>query len=136
MNFHITLIKETVDMSINIDLSSEISKLLKIEDVNTAIPDWRELLDEYLARKREDADLSDIVVQTYWFADYLAKRRRKKLGIRYSETYANLKTLDKPTMSRKAGGSAYRDGHCTRAMIFTMLMKRMQYAFGDRSLTV
>ncbi len=123
-------------MSTNNDLSSAIWKLFKMEDINTAIPDWRELLDEYLSRKREDADLSDIVVQTYWFADYLAKRRRKKLGIRYSETYANLKTLDKPTMSRKAGGTAYRDGHCTRAMIFTMLKKRMRYTFENRSLTV
>lgn len=130
------MIKDAVGMSTNNDLSSAIWKLFKMEDINTAIPDWRSLLDEYLVKKKDDADLSDMVVQTYWFADYLAKRRRKKLGVQYSETYANIKTLDKPTMSRKAGGTAYRDGHCTRAMIFTMLKKRMRYAFGNRSLTV
>lgn len=107
-----------------------------LANAESAIPGWRSLLDEYLAKRRDDQDLSDSVIQTYWFADYLAKRRRKALGVKFSETFKNLRSLDKPSYFHKTGALSYRDGHCTHGMINTMLKKRMKYTLGNDSITV
>ena len=120
-------------MSINTILKDTMSSLANAE---STVPGWRKFLDEYLKRRKDDEDLSDMAIQTYWFADYLAKRRRKALGVKFSETFYNLRSLDRPTNGRKAGMLSYSDGHTTHAMIFTMLKKRKRYSLGNESLTV
>lgn len=118
-------------MSTNVTLKDS-----TLANAESTVPGWRVLLNEYLERRRDDQDLSDMAIQAYWFADYLAKRRREALGVKFSEKFSNLKSLDKPINGHKACVTSYRDGHCTHAMIHTKLKKRKRYSLGSESLTV
>lgn len=118
-------------MSTNVTLKDS-----TLANAESTVPGWRVLLNEYLERRRDDQDLSDMAIQAYWFADYLAKRRREALGVKFSEKFSNLKSLDKPINGHKACVTSYRDGHCTHAMIHTNLKKRKRYSLGSESLTV
>ncbi len=92
------------------------------------ITSWRILLDRYLIEKRDRLDTADTVIQTYWFADYLARKRQDRLGVKASQIFDPKSGInDDKVFVRK-------QGRCTLTTVFTGGEMSYRYELGDDKL--
>ncbi len=92
------------------------------------ITSWRILLDRYLAEKRDRLDTADTVIQTYWFADYLARKRQDRLGVKACQIFDPKGEIDEKRVFVK------KQGRCTRTEVITEGEMSYRYELGDDKL--
>ena len=91
---------------------------------------WQILLDRYRQEKSANLDTSDTVIQTLWFADYLARRRQNRLGVTFSETYNNGKNVVRDMVAQS------KDGRCTRTELYTDGKRTRLYTYGEQKIRI
>jgi endogenous inhibitor of DNA gyrase (YacG/DUF329 family) len=89
---------------------------------------WREVMDRYMVEKRDSLDTSDTTIQTLWFADFLARRRQARLGVKSTEYYKGKDRISEA----KVWDSG--DGRCKRTTVYTQLERTIEYSLGDDKL--
>ncbi len=82
-------------------------KRLDLEEAKD-ISSWRTLLDQYLLEKKENLDTADTTIQAFWFADYLARRRQARLGVKASQLFVPKGDPDNYTITH------HKRGRCKR----------------------
>ena len=91
---------------------------------------WRTVLDQYFKEKSENTDIADTAIQSVWYADYLAKRRQKKLGVDVSETYAGRGKLHETYVGN------WNDGRNIRTVVHTNGFRTRIYKMAGDSLKI
>jgi len=94
------------------------------------INSWRVLLDQYMKEKSENMEISDTATQSTWYADHLARRRQKKLGISVSETYTSRGKLHETYVGD------WNDGRNTRTIVYTNGFRKRIYTMADELLEI
>lgn len=92
------------------------------------ITSWRILLDRYLVEKRDGLDTADTVIQTYWFADYLARRRQELLGVKASRVFKPKGGVNDTKVF------VNKQGRCTRTSVHTGGEMSYRYELGNDKL--
>jgi hypothetical protein len=92
------------------------------------ITSWRILLDRYLIEKRDHLDTADTVIQTYWFADYLARKRQDRLGVKASRIFNPKSGMKDDKVF------THKQGRCTRTTVFTGGEMSYRYELGSDKL--
>jgi len=91
---------------------------------------WRILLDQYIREKLENLEIADTATQSTWYADYLAKRRQKKLGVDVKETYESRGKLHETYVG------SWNDGRNTRTIVCTNGYRRRIYSLAGKKLEI
>ena len=90
------------------------------------IRSWRILLDQYIREKKENTDIADTVTQSAWYADFLAKRRQKNLGVSVRETYESRGKLHETYVGN------WDDGRNTRTLVRTNGFRTRVYTLAGK----
>ena len=89
---------------------------------------WRDVMERYIVEKRDSLDTSDTTIQSLWFADFLARRRQARLGVKSTEYY---KGKDKISEAKVWDSG---DGRCKRTTVFTDYVRTIEYSLGEDKL--
>ncbi len=109
--------------TIDPDMISQITRAFELKKVDIEeskeLSTWRMLLDRYLTEKKENLDTADSTIQSYWFADFLARRRQTKLGVKISQIFIPKgDTGNFRTFHLKRGRCKRTDVHTQGEMIY------------------
>lgn len=94
------------------------------------ITSWRILLDRYLIEKRDNQDISDTAIQTFWFSDYLARRRQARLGVKATEFFDGNGKINESLVATSG------DGRCKRTAVYTSGEKTIVYSLNNAKLKI
>ena len=94
------------------------------------IKSWRILLNQFLIQKRDNVDMDGTAIQTLWFADFLARRRQARLGVKAAEIYTGSENVTESSVWDSG------DGRCKRTTVFTKLDKTVLYSLEDQKLKI